>query len=954
MMDKFNRQPCRIDEELTLIFQNVRGLRTKANKCFGSVVSSDCLSVWCLSETWLNETCHSGDYFPSSYDVHRNDRPQIGKGTTRGGGVLAAVPSSFHSIRRPDLEHEDHCVWVELQSSSEKALLGVFYCIPGMPTASFTTMLRKCEEKVSEFPGEVYVLGDFNLPHADWIAEDFSRCSNQVRAKAQTLNEFAKLAGLRQVNVVRNAYDNLLDLAFVRSSPEPTIRSLHPVVQEDDYHPSIELKVHLWALPEVVTNMHCEFDFGKGNYDELVRILMAVDWSHLYECEDVDRAVVILSEVICGAMHECVPLKKKRPPGRFPVWFSGELRVSLRKKAKAHRLYKKTGLLHHYSKYAGLRTQVKKMVARDHAAFIEKTAGALRTDPKSFWRFVKPRYREAQFHIILTAPDGRLVTDVDSLCGQFAAQFKSVVGEEMNLPDAPPRMLNTDHIDPLGTMLISSKDVMTAAASLRPKKSCGNDGIPLFLVKGTASILSEALAYIFNLSLRSGCFPVQWKQAILTPVFKGGSRHKAENYRPIANLCSFAKLFERCVFNVVEPWSRTFLSEDQFGFTAGKSCESNLLEMLDSVAPEVASRGQFDVAYLDLAKAFDMIDHRLQVLKLRNYGMCGQLPDWFASYLSDRQCRVKCNGVVGGPMFVAKRGVPQGSVLGPLLFKIFLNDLVNRLVEVLKKFFADDSKLGKTITRLSDCETLQVALDIVDGWVKDNLMSVNADKSAIISFSRKTDQIIFPYKIGGKLIPRHDCQRDLGVQFDRKLTFRGHIDSMVSECNRYLGVLYRLSFVFKSWVPLRVLYVALIRSRLTYCSVVWAGTADYVIAKLEGVQRRFAWFIHQRYFQGQMYTYAEALRRMDLLSVKDTLAVRDLQFLRSLVHGELSSKTLLGNVRFRLPGVTRNRETFAPRDNIGTLSRVCRLYDRVGSDIDIFAVSARKFKAQLTELFTPR
>ncbi len=369
---------------------------------------------------------------------------------------------------------------------------------------------------------------------------------------------------------------------------------------------------------------------------------------------------------------------------------------------------------------------------------------------------------------------------------------------------------------------------------------------------------------------------------------------------------------------------------------------------MHTVLSLVRRRGQFDLAYLDLAKAFDMVHHILLVLKLKHYGMCESFTSWFASYLEDRVCSVRVSGVIGESRYVVRRGVPQGSVLGPLLFKIYLNDLAYCLIDVLQKYFADDSKIGHSICSVGDCETLQVALYNVDKWVRVNGMRINAEMSVVMSFSRKTNVVVFPYKIGGVRVPREEIQRDLGVVFDVGLRFPDHVCRLVGECNRYLGILFRLTFVFKSWIPLRSLYIALVRSRLQYGSLVWSGCSEYLLEKLEGIQRRFVYSLHQRFFRRLKYDYYEMLRRLDLMPVRFLLIYRDVAFLHSLIHGHVESLLLLRELQFRVPAATRQKSVFYVPTDFGATLRMCEQCNSLPADIDIFAmVSSGAFKRQL-------
>ncbi len=283
---------------------------------------------------------------------------------------------------------------------------------------------------------------------------------------------------------------------------------------------------------------------------------------------------------------------------------------------------------------------------------------------------------------------------------------------------------------------------------------------------------------------------------------------------------------------------------------------------------------------------------------------------------------VHCNGIVGSSKFVALRGVPQGSVLGPVLFKILVNVLAGVLADVVRMIFPDDTKLGRSIRAVQDCLRLQDLLDIASDWVSRNGVTIYTKKSALMLFSRQTDNVTFRYSIRVVEIPRCENQRDLGVIFDCGLSFRSHVCRIVCDCSRYLGVIFSLSEVFGHWEPLRLLFIMLVRSRLLYASVTWASCAEYLFNKLNGVQRRFVFFIYACYFYGEVYSYESLLRRLRLVTVKDSLYFCDIMFLRFVVRGETSMPGLVSSWNFRVPRSSCRAELFYDAQTFGVPFRL--------------------------------
>ena len=280
----------------------------------------------------------------------------------------------------------------------------------------------------------------------------------------------------------------------------------------------------------------------------------------------------------------------------------------------------------------------------------------------------------------------------------------------------------------LSNITLCVEEVSDCLNSLDTTKACGPDGIPSRLLKECSQQIAPSLCTIFNHSLICGRFPSEWKSANVTSVQKKNSKEPAENYRPISLLSIVSKVLERCVYNHMYADVIQLISPLQHGFLRKHSCITQLLSVLHNIGQNLDNNTQSDVLYLDFAKAFDSVDHQILVEKLKCNGVVGRLLDWFTDYLNGQTQRVVIDGAVSQSVPVTS-GVPQGSILGPLLFVIFINDLPEIIPNGTNTaLFADDTKLHRNISSLTDCEGLQQALSNINIWSQQSNMKFNSTK----------------------------------------------------------------------------------------------------------------------------------------------------------------------------------------------------------------------------------
>ena len=402
-----------------------------------------------------------------------------------------------------------------------------------------------------------------------------------------------------------------------------------------------------------------------------------------------------------------------------------------------------------------------------------------------------------------------------------------------------------DHNAPLTKVVFNEANVIRAIDKMKHASSPGPDKITPYFLKMTKLIIAKFLSNVFNKSMETGEVPQSFKEAIVTPIFKGGDNLDPKSYRPISLTSHLVKIMERVIKEEIMSYldNNNLLNNIQHGFRPGRSTVSALLNHYQSIINALESGHCMDTVLLDYSKAFDRVHHSILLRKVKELGINGVLGRWIGGFLLGRKQAVKVNGRISDWIDVLS-GVPQGSILGPLLFIIFINDINSAVRKSTMSCYADDSKASMKITNDNDKYEFQNELNQIFDWSNENSMSFNKEKLEFIHFSRKQSDYDHRYSsFDGSLLNKVDFCKDLGLYFDSDASFTTHITGKCSKARKLCGYIFR-TFRSRDVAPMMKIFKSIVLPVIEYCCVIWNPSQLYNIRKIESVQRDFTSRIH--------------------------------------------------------------------------------------------------------------
>lgn len=613
-----------------------------------------------------------------------------------------------------------------------------------------------------------------------------------------------------------------------------------------------------------------------------------------------------------------------------------------KEKTRLWRIFTQTQDILDYARFATCRNKLRTLTRNLRRDYEKQLVSKLKTDPKVFWRYASTRLHTRCQIEDLQTEDGNTAKDnkekADTLCQYFASKF--TVEDAGAMPVVEP-------FDgtPLCDIHITPQLVEEKLAALKPSSSAGPDSIhPRTLVscKGT---LSVPLSILFRKSMDSGQVPPVWKLGEVTPIHKKGSRQDPASYRPVSLTSVPSKVLESLVRDrILQHMSESgLLHPAQHGFLPRRSCATQLIEVLEDWSRALDAGASVEVAYLDFSKAFDSVPHRRLLHKLHAYGIRGKLLQWVEAFLTERSQRVVVQGAKSQWSQVLS-GIPQGSVLGPTLFIIFVNDLPAQLHGSVK-LFADDTKVYSRVRQPEGQSSVQADLDTLGEWSSRWLLPFNVAKCKTMHLGPVTP--LMPHLLDGSALQEVHQEKDLGIIVDQELKFHQQTAAAAAKASQMLAVVNR-SFAHIDSFTLPLLYKTLVRPHLEYGNLAWGPFGKTDQRRLERVQRRATRLVASL----KSHPYEERLQMLKLPSLHFRRRRGDMIAVYQLLHGgmSLNAEEILKKSRYQ---ATRGHGWKLDKPRVRTASRQHAFSVRVVSEWNslparvVSAPTLSQFKAEL-------
>ncbi|CAL4234819.1 unnamed protein product [Meganyctiphanes norvegica] len=612
------------------------------------------------------------------------------------------------------------------------------------------------------------------------------------------------------------------------------------------------------------------------------RLLDEVNWEVEFEGKTTQERWNIFKNKLEEITSQCIPMSK---PRRFLApWMNRKVVKAYKKKYHAWKRYMQHRRSAGWREYVRERNDASRIERDERRAYEKRLAKEIGVNKRGFFKYVNSKLTVRPEISALIRENGEIIHDEKEMSNICNCYFHTVFNRPTENEELP-EMENLCN-ENIGDIEITPEMVKNKLEKLNRFKGSGPDNIHPHVLRETASSVCSPLSMIFKESLRAGETPEDWRKANITPIFKKGNRNDPANYRPVSLTSQVCKVLETIVreqlFNHLK--SNNLLSEEQHGFREGRSCLSNLLTTLEDWTSILEGGDCVDVAYLDFSKAFDLVSHKHLLLKLQKHGITGQIWNWIKAFLENRKQKVVIRGAESDELNVLS-GVPQGSVLGPILFLIFINDLP-KCTTCPVCLFADDSKVYCKVPRRyrgkpeleGAHELLQKDLQNLHNWATKWKMSFNVDKCKIMHLGYGNDK--HEYNLNGNVLSETEEERDLGVLIDNDLKFSRHIRGIVAKANRMIGLM-KISFESIEKDMFLPLYTTLIRPLLEYCVHAWSPYLERDIDLLENVQRRATKIVRQ--YKNEEYEVR--LRELGLPKLVDRRTRGDMILTYRLLNG---------------------------------------------------------------------
>ena len=817
---------------------------------------------------------------------------------------------------------------------------------------------------------QILIMGDFNLPCITWtditINTGFKRVMTDC---AKKLLSFMEHNFMSQYVDVPTRKRNILDLLISNSenlilhvNSEKTKLSDHNIVNITTQYP-INTKPTS-QMPAFENHTFRALNLHKADFSQINTDLHSVDWDELRgSCSTPSEFPELLISTTLQICEKHTPAKKQ--PNK-PTNKHTRSRRTLKRNIKNRQFQldmtkaltpERTRTIEKLNKEINeAHLKIQESIECQQREAELRAIQTIKTNPRYFHSYAK-KFAKRKTNIgPLLDSDNNLQQEPKKMADLLQEQYSSVFSDPKSSKKRSPR-IDITHQEILDDITFTEEDIKKAIDEIGTYSACGENDIPAIVLKNCKEELSYPIWKIWRESLDTGEIPSQFKFQLITPVHKKGSKALPSNYRPISLTSHLIKIFERVLRTKLVAYleRNKILCKNQHGFRKGRSCLTQLIYHIDH---NFLSGNDTDSIYLDYAKAFDKVDHSLLLEKIHAYGIRGKLFAWLTMYLQNRTQTVTINGAKSDPASV-KSGVPQGTVLGPVLFILYLNDLTKCIKHSVISSFADDTRLQKEIKTIQDVVLLQEDLNASVCWSEENNMALHTNKFEYLCHSTGSSKLLqelpfssqfYQYTTEEADITPTNIVRDLGINIVPDLQWSPHINIICDNAKRITAWILSV-FKDRSTDTMLTLYKSLIRSRLEYCCPIWDPTKIQDIVTLEGIQRSFTSKIvsvahldyHDRLKELKMMSLQRRRERYSIITI--------FKMLNNIAPNDLGITFYTSDrrgIRVKIPSITRDAKMkYITQYDDSFKIRAAKLWNSIPADLTT-RTSMETFKPGLT------
>ena len=817
--------------DLSILNFNIRSMSKNIDKLKEYLeVLNHKFSIIALQETWFQDN-NPIDYFNlDNYCLETVNRIDC-----KVGGVGFYILNNIDYKLRHDLmcqnEVYESC-FIEINRSDDKnIILGVLYRHHNHSINEFNSQLETVLSKITSENKLFYLCGDFNI-------DIFKKEEKFINNFIDMMYSYSLYPLILRPTRITKKSETLIDNIFTNDAINKTSGIF--ISDASDHFPNFTISKI--KIKSSVNNNKKVRDFSEENVSNLKTNMANYKWNDLFKLTDnANTAYDKFIKTFSTMLDKYTPFKRKRKfrnKSSLP-WITRDIIKMINKKNRLYKKYMNKRTNQNKTKYKTLNNKVNKALRTAKKNYFSNQIENEKRNIKNTWKILNNALNKNQYKPCNTEfnLDGRIINNPSEVSDHFNDFFINVgPNQASQIPNNDIHFstyMNNYNESSMFFSPTTEEEVIRLIKNLDAKKSTGHDNISILIIKKLANELSIPLTYIFNLSLSSGIVPDQLKIARVVPIHKKESKDVFSNYRPISVLPGFSKILERLVFNRCISFlnKHKILYDDQFGFRPKHSTNMAIIKLIDKIVQATNNDEITAGLFLDLSKAFDTIQHDILLDKMAHYGIRGLALEWFKNYLSNRKQFVDYNSHISELKLISS-GMPQGSILGPLGFIIYVNDIPNSVPNLSLILFADDTS---AFTSHKDISTLNNimnnGLNKLNQWFQSNKLSLNTKKSNFMLFGThiKTKQYKNELKLSLDNVELKcvDAAKFLGVTIDQNLTWENHINQLTKKCSSSIGILFKM----KNFLPetaLLSLYNTLVLSHINYGITAWssAGVSD--------------------------------------------------------------------------------------------------------------------------------